>query len=116
MDAKTLYEALRRTQEPKGYFFNKDLDGMTMPLLENLLVNKARYGHMVCPCRLGAGSFEKDRDIVCPCAYREADVAEYGTCFCGLYVTQAWNEGTIPQRTVPERRPEEKLLAALLGD
>jgi ferredoxin-thioredoxin reductase catalytic subunit len=115
MDAKTLYAALRRIQEPKGYFFNNDLDGMTMPLLENLLVNKERYGHMACPCRLASGDFELDRDIVCPCVYREADVAEYGACFCGLYVSREWNEGGIERPTVPERRPPDKVMAALLG-
>ncbi|WP_461208810.1 ferredoxin-thioredoxin reductase catalytic domain-containing protein [Desulfocurvus sp. DL9XJH121] len=113
MDAKQLYQALRAIQEPKGYYFNKDLEGMTMPLLASLLVNKERYGHMACPCRLASGKFELDRDIVCPCVYREADVAEFGACFCGLYVSEDWNEGRMERETVPERRPVEKLMAAL---
>jgi len=115
MDAKQLYEALRTIQEPKGYFFNKDLDGMTLPLMESLLVNKERYGHMACPCRLASGTFELDRDIVCPCVYREPDVAEYGACFCGLYVSKEWNEQE-EHEVVPERRPPEKVLAAVLGE
>uniref|UniRef100_B8DSB6 ferredoxin:thioredoxin reductase n=1 Tax=Nitratidesulfovibrio vulgaris (strain DSM 19637 / Miyazaki F) TaxID=883 RepID=B8DSB6_NITV9 len=105
---QALHDMLRKIQEPKGYFFNKDMD-MTMPLLESLLVNKQRYGYMACPCRLALGEFEKDRDIVCPCVYREDDVKEFGACFCGLYVSQAWNDDEIAHDIVPERRPPEKL-------
>lgn len=109
MDAKTLCEQLRKYQEPKGYFFNKD-DEMTMALMDSLLANKERYGYMACPCRLANGTFEQDKDIVCPCAYREADVREYGACFCGLYVSREWNAEKIPHEIVPERRPPEKIL------
>ncbi len=114
MTTQELYEKLKSIQEPKGYFFNGDMQ-MTMDLLESLLVNKERYGYMACPCRLASGDRELDRDIICPCVYREPDVAEYGACYCGLYVSQDWNEGRIPHVTVPERRPSDKLLAALLG-
>jgi ferredoxin-thioredoxin reductase catalytic subunit len=107
MDAKELYEALRKVQEPKGYYFNKDMT-RTMDLLEGLVRNKERYGYMSCPCRLASGDREQDADIMCPCAYREADVAEYGTCYCNLYVSRDWNEGRIEHRYVPERRPPEK--------
>ncbi|WP_316900780.1 ferredoxin-thioredoxin reductase catalytic domain-containing protein [Pseudodesulfovibrio indicus] len=109
MDAKQLYEMIRKVQEPKGYYFNKDMD-MTMPLLESLLTNKERLGYMACPCRLANGEFEADKDIVCPCTYREADVKEYGACFCALYVSKEYNDGTIEKQVVPERRPPEKIL------
>ncbi|MBU1003602.1 MAG: ferredoxin:thioredoxin reductase [Proteobacteria bacterium] len=117
MDAKQLYIALKKIQEPRGCYFNSDLENMTLPLLDSLLTNKERYGHMACPCRLATGEFEQDRDIVCPCEYRELDMQEYGSCFCGLYVTKEWNEGDIERQFVPERRPPDKVLAALgLGD
>ena len=109
MDAKKLYEQLKVIQEPKGYYFNNDMD-MTMPLIESLLTNKERMGYMACPCRLANGEFEDDKDIVCPCVYREEDVKEYGACFCGLYVSKDFNEGTIEKKVVPERRPPEKIL------
>ncbi|MEJ5348169.1 MAG: ferredoxin-thioredoxin reductase catalytic domain-containing protein [Desulfosoma sp.] len=111
MTAAELYEKLRPIQEAKGYYFNRDLEGMTFPLLESLLINKERYGYMVCPCRLASGDREKDRDIICPCVYRDPDVAEYGSCYCGLYVSKDWNEGRIAHITVPERRPVEKIFA-----
>lgn len=112
MNAKELHDKLGPLQEKKGYFFNKD-QAMVMTLLEMLLVNKERYGHMACPCRLASGNYEMDKDIICPCVYRDPDVAEYGTCYCGLYVSKEWNEGRISPCIVPERRPPEKILAGL---
>ena len=108
MNAEKLYEALRKVQEAKGYYFNKDKE-RTFELLENLVINKNRYGYMSCPCRLASGDREWDKDIICPCVYREPDVEEYGSCYCNLYVTQEWNEGKIPHDYVPERRPPEKV-------
>ena len=104
-----LYDNLRKIQEAKGYFFNKDRTRVN-ELLEALLLNKERYGYMCCPCRLSSGDREKDKDIICPCVYREPDVKEYGSCYCNLYVSEAWNEGKIKQEYVPERRPVEKML------
>ncbi len=101
------YERLKKVNEPKGYFFNTDEELVTQ-LISGLLTNKERYGYMSCPCRLANGSREDDKDIICPCDYREADVQEYGSCYCALYVSKEWNEGTAPHATVPERRPPEK--------
>ena len=108
MDAEQLYEMLKKAQEPKGYFFNTDKERVS-ELLQALLVNKERYGYMVCPCRLASGSREADQDIICPCVYRTPDVAEFGSCYCNLYVSKEWNEGKIPHDYVPERRPPEKM-------
>ncbi len=65
MTAAELYEMLKKAQEPKGFFFNKDKD-WTLSILADLLVNKERYGYTSCPCRLASGDREKDRDIICP--------------------------------------------------
>lgn len=113
MNAQTLFETLKKLQEPKGYFFNLDM-GMTMPLLESLIINKDLLGYMACPCRLASGDREQDTDIICPCVYREPDVMEFGSCFCGLYVSKEWNDGKIKQEYVPDRRPAEKVLEGLL--
>ena len=113
MDAKTLFERLGPLQEKQGYHFNDDMS-YTMPLLESLIINKERYGYMACPCRLASGDYETDKDIICPCEYREPDVKEFGACFCALYVSREWLDGTIERQTVPERRPPEKLLGSLL--
>jgi len=101
-----LYDTLRKIQEPKGYYFNRDKE-KTFQLLRALLVNKDRYGYMSCPCRLATGDREKDKDILCPCVYREPDVREFGSCYCNLYVSDEWNKGAIERHLVPERRSAE---------
>lgn len=103
-----LYRQLKTVQEPRGFPFNTDMERVS-ELLEALLVNKERYGYMVCPCRLATGERARDKDILCPCAYREEDVVEYGSCYCGLYATRDWSEGKVPHRYIPERRPAEKM-------
>lgn len=109
MDAEKLYESLKKIQEAKGYYFNIDRE-KTFELMEALLLNKERYGYMACPCRIASGDRENDKDIICPCVYREPDVAEYGSCYCNLYVSQEWNENKIPHDFVPERRPPDKII------
>src|SRR5512138_883085 len=108
MTPAELYDLLKKAQEPKGYFFNKD-QNWVLSILQDLLINKDRYGYTSCPCRLASGDREKDRDIICPCAYRTEDVREYGSCYCNLYVSQDWNDDKVPHRYVPERRPPEKI-------
>ncbi len=103
-----LHEMLKKSQEAKGYYFNGDKN-LVGDLLKGLLMNKARYGYMSCPCRLASGDYEQDRDIICPCLYRGPDVREYGSCYCSLYVSRDWSEGKIERVYVPERRPLEKI-------
>ena len=95
-----------------GYFLNPDPD-----FLQNLIVglkeNEDRYGFPSCPCRLASGNFEWDRDIICPCDYRDPDVQEYGACYCSLYVDEAsYNVGVT--KPIPERRSPDKELKALM--
>ena len=108
MDAEKLFEILRKVQEPKGYYFNKDRP-YVLELLSALILNKDRYRYMACPCRLASGDRDTDRDILCPCVYREPDVKEFGSCYCGLYVSKEWNEGKVEEEYIPERRPPEKM-------
>ena len=108
MKVEELYGFLQKAQEAKGFYFNKD-KSRVFQLLEALLANKERYGYMACPCRLAASDREWDKDIICPCVYRDPDVAEYGSCYCNLYVSPAWNEEKVPHEYVPERRPVEKM-------
>jgi ferredoxin-thioredoxin reductase catalytic subunit len=108
MNTEQLYDMLKKVQEPKGFYFNNDKEKV-FELLEALIQNKDRYGYTSCPCRLASGDKEKDRDIICPCVYREPDVEEYGSCYCALYVSKEWNESGSPDAYVPERRPPEKM-------
>lgn len=102
-----LHDMLKKSQQKKGYFFNRDRE-RTFDLLRGLLTNRDRYGYMACPCRLASGDRQQDRDIICPCIYREPDVEEYGACYCQLYVSEAWNRGEVEHAQVPERRSPEK--------
>lgn len=108
--AQKLYERLMPLQEAKGFYFNPDMD-ITLSILESMLALKEKYGYLCCPCRLSTGNREKDADIFCPCDYRADDVAEYGTCYCGLYVSLACQEGKAERMVIPERRPTDKILA-----
>jgi ferredoxin-thioredoxin reductase catalytic subunit len=90
-----------------GYYLNPDLKFL-QDLLEGLKKNEERFGYPACPCRFASGNLEIDRDIICPCDYRDPDVAEFGTCYCALYVRKDVFEGKTPVQPVPERRPLEK--------
>ncbi len=96
--------ALRRDAESGGYFLNPD-DTFVRQLARGICTNEKRYGYPSCPCRLAAGKREEDRDIICPCDYRDPDLEEFGACYCALYVSPAVAEGKIAPPPVPERRP-----------
>lgn len=108
MTPERLYEVLAAYAESQGLQLNRDKE-YVIELLKGLLRNEARYGYRSCPCRLAMGTKEKDADIICPCVYSAPDVKDYGSCYCGLYVSRDWNEDTVRHVIVPERRPVEKL-------
>jgi len=99
-----LYDRLRKEAESAGYHLNPDRE-RTKALIKGLLVNEKRYGYWSCPCRLASGNKEEDLDIICPCDYRDPDLTAYGTCYCGLYVSQAVVKGEKQIVSIPERRP-----------
>ena len=95
--------ALEKRLEKRGYFFNPDRS-LTEPLLDSLLINEKRYGYPFCPCRLATGDYAQDRDAVCPCDFRDQDVYQYGTCYCGLYVSREVAMEKKAISSIPERR------------
>jgi ferredoxin-thioredoxin reductase catalytic subunit len=80
VDARKLCERLDREAEASGYHLNPD-PSFTMELCEGLATNVERYGYPLCPCRLTGGSEPADRDIICPCDYRDSDLDEFDTCY-----------------------------------
>lgn len=102
-EAKPLYKKLLDEAQTGGYHLNPDA-GFTMSLIEGLLVNQDRYGYLSCPCRLAAGDEEADSDIICPCDYRDQDLAEFGACYCALYVSDDVRRGVKIVEPIPERR------------
>lgn len=98
------YERLAREAESVGYHLNPDAD-FAKELVHGLLTNEKRYGYWNCPCRLATGNIEQDRDVICPCDYRDQDLMEYGACYCALYVNDAIAKKEQIARSIPERRP-----------
>ena len=102
-DIEKLYNKLKAEAESTGYRLNPD-PAFAKALVEGLIANEERFGYMACPCRLASGVKEEDLDIICPCDYRDADVTEFGACYCALYVSQAVHKGEKKAQSIPERR------------
>ncbi len=105
-EVKKTMDRLQRFSEKKHASLNPD-KSISAKLVKGLLDNQERYGYWACPCRLASGVKKQDRDIICPCDYWEADVAEFGACFCGLFVSKKVITGEMQQATVPERRAQK---------
>jgi len=105
-DVTRLYEKLEKEAEASSYHLNPD-EGFTRDLVHGLCVNEKRYGYPACPCRLASGDKNEDLDIICPCDYRDIDLGEYGSCFCGLYVSEDVVKGEKQITSIPERRPKD---------
>jgi ferredoxin-thioredoxin reductase catalytic subunit len=101
---QALVDRVQREADASGYFLNPDREFTTM-LLEGYLINEQRYGYPACPCRLAAGDRDRDRDLICPCDYRDADLDEYGMCYCALYVSETIARGEGEAAPIPDRRP-----------
>jgi ferredoxin-thioredoxin reductase catalytic subunit len=107
-EVNRLYERLKNDAEACGYHLNPDVS-FAMDLVKGIILNDKRYGYWNCPCRLAASNREEDLDIICPCDYRDPDLTEYGTCYCGLYVSGMVATGKQSIGSIPERRqPREK--------
>jgi ferredoxin-thioredoxin reductase catalytic chain len=105
------FDKLLREATTAGYYLNPDID-FTKALIAGLITNEKRYGYGSCPCRLAADNKDKDLDIICPCDYRDPDIAEHDACYCALYVSEAVQKGDKALSSIPERRlPPEKRAA-----
>jgi ferredoxin-thioredoxin reductase catalytic subunit len=102
-----LYKQLDREAEASGYHLNSDIE-FTKDLVKGLLINEKRYGYWACPCRLASGDKHEDLDIICPCDYRDADLSEFGYCYCALYVSREVKDGKKEVNPIPERRPNNR--------
>jgi ferredoxin-thioredoxin reductase catalytic chain len=111
----TIEEVKRRAEADargRGIYLTPD-ESLLENLLDGLKENEERYGYPSCPCRIASGIFDLDRDIICPCDYRDPDVAEFGTCYCSLFVDKDVFEGRKEAQPIPERRPQEKQMKSL---
>jgi len=101
-------DTLRRFAEKTGYTLNPDASYLRLIAI-GLLENKSRFGYASCPCRVADGKMELDKDIICPCVYRDPDIEEYGRCLCGLYVNEDYISGKKGQEPFPDRRKTHKM-------
>jgi len=107
MNKKTIiHKAMQKDADDHGYFLCPDKE-LLNSLLDGLVVNTERYGYGSCPCRMSSGMKQYDVDIICPCEYRDADVNEFGACYCGLFVNKEVHDTPSKLAPIPERRPIE---------
>jgi ferredoxin-thioredoxin reductase catalytic subunit len=76
-------------------------------LVEGLMKNYNRYGYFLCPCRDTEGSREADKLAICPCVWAKPDIAEYGHCYCALYLSKEFVAAGKTPKAIPDRRFEE---------
>jgi len=95
---------IERVAERFGWQVNNRGE-MLDALVEGLMENYNRLGYYNCPCRDSQQDPKIDRDIICPCLYaREADVEEYGHCYCALFFRKDFDM-TQEIAMIPEKRP-----------
>lgn len=100
---------IRETAGKGGYQMHPD-EAFVEGLVEGILTNRDRYGYDSCPCRLATGDADKDRSIVCPCDFRDDDLADFAACFCALYVSDGYkgdDNPYVPDRWDPEAAPAD---------
>jgi ferredoxin-thioredoxin reductase catalytic subunit len=89
-EIERLYDLLKKAQEPKGYYFNKDRERVNDLL--SPYCNKERYGYGL--PRLASGTAVGQ--YFCPCL--GARMFRNSGCYCNLYVSRV-ERGKIPQAT-----------------
>jgi len=97
---------MQKNATENGYFLCPDAQ-LLNDLIDGLATNTNRHGYGSCPCRVSCGSKTYDVDIICPCEYRDADIDEFGMCYCGLFVSKQIKEDPSQMGPIPERRPRE---------
>ena len=112
MSTADILTRMERDAAENGYFLCPDREQLD-DLIDGISTNEERYGYGSCPCRVAVGSEIYDGDIICPCEYRDADVDEFGMCYCALFVSKTIMENPSKMGPIPERRPQEVRKAAL---
>lgn len=85
---KQAWRLAEKYSERSGYPLHPDPEQVTR-LVEEMARNKAEFGAMYCPCMTKRliGNKEVDAKRICPCVWHEEDIGEFGSCYCGLFVT-----------------------------
>jgi len=87
-EEEALYQEIlswaRRYAKEKGFALNTD-DRQFTAVIRGLVRNRLKHGERYCPCRIRSGDPEKDRLIICPCAYHGQEIEGEGHCHCSLF-------------------------------
>jgi ferredoxin-thioredoxin reductase catalytic subunit len=102
-DVLECIEKLRKDALHGGYNLNPNYEDLKI-IVAGYLENDKKFGYPACPCRLPTGNFKEDKDIICPCDYRDDDISEFGACYCSLYVDDDIASGKKTVKPIPERR------------
>ena len=111
-ELKDILEKMRIDAERNGYHLCPDGE-LLEDLIDGLATNMERYGYGSCPCRISSGIRTYDADIICPCEYRDADVDEFGMCYCCLFVSDEVSKDPSKMGPITERRPDGVIDASL---
>ncbi len=100
----TIFSWVKGIAETYGCMVNPE-EQVLSDIIRGLLDNERRFGYRSCPCRLASGIYQRDADIICPCAYCGWDLELYGRCYCALYVTERHIAGdtSLPEYLVDTR-------------
>lgn len=111
-EKQSIIDSIKKNAKDNGYSICPDTQ-LFNDLIDGLATNTTRYGYGSCPCRVASGVKKYDVDIICPCEYRDADVDEFGMCYCGLFVNDEIKNNPSQLGPIPERRPREIVDVAL---
>jgi len=85
----------------RSWVLNPD-EALTAPVVTGMAAQALRLGRPYCPCR-DVDGLPEEADLICPCAWAQADIDQYGQCYCGLYLGAGKDPKTVA--SIPERRP-----------
>ncbi len=105
IERQAIIESMKKNAKENGFYICPDAK-LFNDLIEGLATNITRYGYGSCPCRVASG-------VNCPCEYRDADINDFGMCYCGMFVNEKRKKNLSQMRSIPERRPQEIMDAAL---
>lgn len=89
MNEKEVLEISKRYAKSQGFKLNPDKK-IVDTTIKGLVANERKYGFRYCPCRMVTGIPERDKDIICPCAFHKTEIKNLGHCLCGLFVSRKY--------------------------
>jgi len=79
-----LLDISKNYAEKAGFMLNPNKQ-IQDSVIKGLVRNEAKHGFRYCPCRIVTGNKEKDRKIICPCAFHKEEISAQGYCHCMLF-------------------------------